>query len=194
MLSRPDVSLGSRPAGTGVVLIDHACDACAECRAGARLWCRTPVDDGRVLTPELPTGAVASLVDALLAVAGLDEVRERAAGAVLVLSDPEGATAVLVRRLAVSRVVVATDPKAARAELAAERTGRAAIVVTAADCRTAVRAVRRGGHVCVTNPNAILPSVTELVQREVTLVSPRDVARVAVRIDIELWATAASAA
>jgi hypothetical protein len=54
--------------------------------------------------------------------------------------------------------------------------------------------VRRGGRVFVICADAALPSMTELVQREVSLVVPQDVAAVADRIDPALWAAAVAAA
>lgn len=190
MSHRQDVSLRTRRTTHGVVLVDHACGGCAACVAGATLWCLDPTDEGRDLTPEVPPSRAADLVGALLAVAALQEVP--ASESVLVRGDADGATAVLVRALAAGRVVVASDPMAARDELATEPTGRAAVVVAGKDARGAVRAVRRGGHVCVADPTAALPSVTELVQREVTLVGPRDVVGVARRVDAGLWAAAAA--
>ena len=53
--------------------------------------------------------------------------------------------------------------------------GRAPVVLTTTDALAAVRAVERGGHVCAPDGGTPLPSVTELVQRDVTLVSARRV-------------------
>ncbi len=184
MFDRPDVSLGSRRSTRGAVLVDHACRSCAACSAGAGLWCTAPVPEGRQLTPELPESRVAVVAEALLSIAALEEVAT--SSAVLLLSAPASPVAVLGSAFA-KRLVVATSPAEARAELKDEATGRAAVVVAGADARIAVRGVRRGGHVCVADPTATLPSVTELVQREVTLVGPRDVAGLAKRIDLDLW-------
>jgi hypothetical protein len=52
-------------------------------------------------------------------------------------------------------------------------TGRAQTVLTRHDARTAVRSVERGGHVCLPDLHVAAPSVTELVQRDVKLVSAR---------------------
>lgn len=192
MFSRPDVSLGSRRTAHGAVLVDLACGTCATCAAGATLWCRAALADGRDLTPELPGDRAAAVGEALLAVAALDAAPTTPT--VLVLADPRGATAVLARTLSAARVVVATEPVEARDELAGEPSGRAAVVVAGPDVRAAVRAVRRGGHVCVGGLAETLPSVTELVQREVTLVTPQDVAALAARIDTDLWVAAVAAA
>jgi len=191
MSDRQDVSLRTRRTAQGVVLVDHACGGCAACAAGATLWCLHPTVEGHDLSPEVPLSRAADLVGALLAVAALQEVP--ASETVLVHGDADGATAMLVRSFAAGRVVVASDLVAVRDELATETTGRAAVVVAGKDARGAVRAVRRGGHVCVADPTAVLPSVTELVQREVTLVGPLDVVGVARRVDAGLWAAAAAA-
>lgn len=191
MSDRQNVSLRTRRTTHGVVLVNHACGGCGACAAGATLWCLEPADEGHDLTPEVPLSSAVDLVDALLAAAALQEVP--ASETVLVHGDADGATAVLVRALAAGRVVVASDLVAARDELATEATGRAAVVVAGRDAQSAVRAVRRGGYVCVTDSTAMLPSVTELVQREVTLVGPLDAVGVARRVDASTWAAAAPA-
>ncbi|HEU5037980.1 MAG TPA: hypothetical protein VFT70_13320 [Nocardioides sp.] len=191
MNDRSDVSLGSRRTTQGVVLVDHACGACTACAAGAGLWCLTPTPEGRDLTPALPADRVDAVVHALLAVAAL--VATPTGATALLLADPESPVAVLARALAGGRLVVTDDPAEARTALADEPTGRAAVVVAGDDARAAVRAVRRGGHVCLVDPVAVPPSVTEVVQREVTLVGPRDVTAVAARIDTELWAAVTAA-
>lgn len=191
MGSRPEMSLGMQRTESAVVLTDRACDTCPACAAGARMWCLTPAAVGRELTPELPADQAPAIADALLAAAALAEAP--ATATVLLLADPDGAVARLVRALAAGRVVVAPEPGLARAELAAEPTGRAPVVIAGADVRAAVRAVRRGGHVCVAGPVESLPSVTELVQREVTLISPQDAAAPARRVPPSLWASLAAA-
>jgi len=191
MIDAMDVSLRMRRAVHGSVLADHSCGECEACTAGSTLWCVAPTDEGRDLTPEVPEDRLADVAHALLAVAALREAPTPAT--VLALGDADGATAVLARALSSGRVVVAPDAKTARDDLADEPTGRAAVVVAGADARAAVRAVRRGGHVCVPDATALLPSVTELVQREVTLVGPRDVVGVARRVDADLWARLAGA-
>jgi hypothetical protein len=69
----------------------------------------------------------------------------------------------------------ASDP-VVRSQLATTTaSGRADVVVADADARAAVKAVIRGGLVCLPSAAVETPSVTELVQREVTLVAARDV-------------------
>jgi hypothetical protein len=60
--------------------------------------------------------------------------------------------------------------------LALTRTGRADVIVSLDGGRDAVMAVKRGGTVCL--PEAVLnmPTITELAQREVRMVGPRDMA------------------
>ena len=184
-----EVSLDARTATRGVVLIDRACGSCASCAAGSTLWCLALATGGRDLTPELPRMRVEALADALVAVAALYAVAGPAT--VLLVRDPQGPAALLARVLLDDRVVIVPDVAAARERLAAEPTGRASVVVADADV---ARAVRRGGHVVVTSRPATLPTVTELVQREVSLVVPQDVTAVADRIDPALWAAAVAAA
>lgn len=62
------------------------------------------------------------------------------------------------------------DPELRSALAKATAFGRADVVVTWRSGREAARAVRRGGVVCVGAADADLPSITELVQREVVLV------------------------
>jgi threonine dehydrogenase-like Zn-dependent dehydrogenase len=175
--------------GTGVALraagpsatdvVDISCGSCEACVAGARLWCDDPRQEGRVLVSTRVGSAAASVSALLLA----DAVRSAELGGdevVLVLGGGEArAAAALVRRIHPGEVLVASDAKdaALREQLDALRpSGRADVVAAAADDRTAVRAVARGGDVCLAGEAAPASSVTELVQREVRLVGPRDVA------------------
>lgn len=195
MFDRPDVSLGIRRTADGVVLVDRSCGACAPCAAGATLWCLMPRDEGRDLAPAVPADSAERLVAALMAASAFAEAP--ATSTVLVVDEHAGPLAVLVRALGSDRVLVSSDPFDAglKSQLAeVEPTGRAAVIVTASDARVAVKAVRRGGHVCVGNPTVRMPSVTELVQREVTLVGPREVAGVIRRVGDSAWAATVAAA
>jgi hypothetical protein len=192
MNGRQIASLDARTATHRVVLVDRACGACASCLAGATLWCLALAPEGRDLTPELPSEHLEALRDALLAVAALDTVP--ASATALLVRDPAGPAALLARALLDDRVVVAPDLATARERLVGEPLGRASVVVADADVAGAVRAVRRGGRVFVLCTDATMPSMTELVQREVSLLVPQDVSTVAGRIDPALWAAAAAAA
>lgn len=177
------------------ILVDRACGACATCAAGARQQCSSPVAEGRALTAPFPQEVADTLLAAALAVAALAEAPQT--GTVVVVTDESSPLAVLARAVTLTRVLVAPDlaDAALRAELGRlEPSGRARVVVAGGDVRAAVRAVRRGGHVCVGDPALTLPSVTELVQREVTLVGPRDAAGVLTRVSPEAWSAVVAAA
>ena len=198
MQDRPDVSLGTRSPGAGadVVRVDRSCGHCAACLAGSMLWCLSPSTSGRELAGPVPADRAGPLTAALLAAAALAEV-DAVAGTVLAVGAEKGALDVLLRAVTDARVLVAVDPfdAAVKDELARlEPSGRAPVVVAGPDVRSAVRAVRRGGHVCIDGSAATLPSVTELVQREVTLVGPRDVAGLIRRLDQNTWISAVAAA
>lgn len=199
----PGTSLAVAPAGPGtVVLVDHSCDECDTCSAGAPLWCTSPVP-GRTATAPVPEAAGLVLRDAVLSAAA---VLEAPARSTVLVAAAEGAPVVLLVRSVVDAVVLAGPhlaDEALRARITArEPSGRAPVVVAGGDVRAAVRAVRRGGHVCVpwsdAPPALDRPSVTELVQREVTLVPPRQVAEVLQRLGGADWdavvAVAATAA
>lgn len=195
MFDRLDVSLEIRRSADGVVLVDRSCGACAVCSAGASLWCVGREGDGRDLAPAVPADRIERLGAALAGAAALLEAP--AASTVLVVDEPGGPLAILVRALDPGRVVVGPDPldPVLRSSLAeVEASGRAPVVVASFDARAAVKAVRRGGHVCVGQPGARMPSVTELVQREVTLVGPRDVAGLIRRVGKPAWAATVAAA
>jgi hypothetical protein len=195
MLDRPDASLGSRRVGDGVVLVDRSCATCTACTAAAPLWCLRPVADGRDASPPFAAELLDVLAGALARAAAL--VEAPTASTVLVIDEPHGPLAILARALVPARVLVTPDPYDSRTRSAlaeVEPSGRAPLVVAGRDARAAVKVVRRGGHVCVGDPGAGMPSVTELVQREVTLVGPRDIAGVARRAGESAWAAAVSAA
>ncbi|MDN4160191.1 hypothetical protein [Nocardioides abyssi] len=188
-------SFGVDTVGTEALLADRSCGTCEPCAAGASLWCRSPRSTARTSSPALPGDVAPALRSAVLAVAALLDAP--AARTTLVVGHEGSATLVLARLLVDGAVLAApslTDP-ALKAQVAArEASGRAAVVVAGDDVRSAVRAVRRGGHVCVPGQGAEMPSVTELVQREVTLLAPQDVSRVLERLTDEDWAAAVAAA
>lgn len=177
------------------VLVDGSCGSCLDCAAGASLRCSAPLSDGRRFPTPVRAASAQELLASVLTVAALAEAPE-VTTVVVVETDPS-LLSVLVRATSRARVLVTGDLTDAglRAELAdAEPSGRARVVVAGADARAAVKAVRRGGHVCVGRTDVVMPSITELVQREVTLVGPRDAAAVLDRITADDWAAAAAAA
>lgn len=197
MQDRPDVSLRTRTSGPSAdaVFVDRSCGSCPACLTGARLWCLHPSEPGRDLTGPVPADRVDTLTAALSAAAALAEAPT--AGTVLAIGDEDGPLAILVRAVTDAHVLVVPDPFGSDVKERLGRledSGRAPVVVAGADVRAAVRAVRRGGHVCVGVPTDKQPSVTELVQREVTLVGPRDVAGLIGRLDQDTWISAVAAA
>ncbi|WP_341241193.1 hypothetical protein [uncultured Nocardioides sp.] len=177
------------------VLVDAACDVCAACAAGARLHCTRPLVEGRQLTAPMPRVVAEEMLEAVTAVAALVEAPP--VGTVVVAAPADSSLAVLVRAVSPSRVLFAADlrDEALRADLGRlESSGRARVVVASGDVRAAVRAVRRGGHVCVGGSVLHAPSVTELVQREVSLVAPLDAAAVLGRVSTQVWSAAVAAA
>lgn len=173
-----------RPAGEhDAVLVDVSCGRCLECEAGAPVWCREQGEEGREVV-RVPAMLAPVALEALLATAALERAPEGVP--VLVVAAPGSPLPELVRRLRADASVICGDPADGdvREALAAlDPTGRAPVLVTTGDARRAVKAVRRGGQVCVSGTAAAVPSITELVQREVTLVGPRDLAPVMTRID-----------
>jgi threonine dehydrogenase-like Zn-dependent dehydrogenase len=194
MFDRPDVSLGIRRTADSVVLVDRSCGSCPSCAAGATLWCRRPSAEGRDLGSPFPADRAEAVASAIAGAAALAEAPP--ASTVLVVDREDGPLAVLARVVTAGRVVGPdlSDADLRSALATTEPTGRAAVIVAGADARAAVKAVRRGGHVCVGQPGARLPSVTELVQREVTLVGPRDVAALVRRVGESAWAATVAAA
>lgn len=99
-------------------------------------------------------------------------------GMVIVVRGDDGLPAWLAdaaARLTGTTVLTAAQPRdvEVEAELARRRpTGRADVVLVGNDARQAVRSVRRGGVVCIGGAEPVLPSITEVVQREVRLVGP----------------------
>lgn len=183
-----------RPAGEhDAVLLDVSCGRCPQCQAGAPVWCREQGDEGREVV-RVPAALAPDALEALLAAAALERAPDGVP--VLVVAAPGSPLPGIVRRLRADDSVVCGDPAdgEVRAALAAlDTTGRAPVLVTTGDARRAVKAVRRGGHVCVSGTAASLPSITELVQREITLVGPRHLAPVTTRIDpLELQALLAT--
>ena len=160
----------------GAHLGSGRCGHCRECLGGLSVWCSQVTSHGD-LAHLGHTGAAPE--QDLAAVACLSAV-ERAGlgpGAVLIalLSDDLAPWIASAARELTGAVVLATkdlkDP-VLRDQLANRPTGRADGVVVWRDAASAVRAVRRGGVVCVGAPDPRLPSITELVQREVRIVGP----------------------
>lgn len=160
---------------TSTLLVDGRCGDCAACRAGRDYWCLDARESGPALAEIAGVhdhGLVRRWTSALAALAA---ARHEPAATLLVLAhgSPELITD-LVTLWHHGAVVVASDardPEMRERLSELSSTGRAPLVLTVTDVRTAVRAVERGGQVCGPDDGTLLPSVTELVQRDVTLVS-----------------------
>lgn len=170
-------------------VLDVSCGSCAACSGRRPYWCLDPRSEGR------PVTAIAGLAD-------LGELRrwfsllEALAGcavdndaALLVLSPaPRDAVRSLVGLVHRGLTCASEDGRddQTRATVArASATGRAHMVVASHDAQRAVKAVQRGGTVCLPDAPVVPPTVTELVQRDVQLVGPRDVTRLRDRVDEE---------
>jgi hypothetical protein len=111
---------------------------------------------------------------------------------VLVLSQQPAAPVIELVRLFHDGPVLASpdgrDHETREHLTASSPTGRAQAIVTLSDARTAVRSVQRGGTVCLPGFAVDAPSVTELVQRDVRLLGPSTLTRIAEYVP---WPTAA---
>ena len=172
-------------------MFDHACGNCEACLRGVLLSCTEPWAVG----VEILRGTVEPdvMLRAVTAAAAFVSINAPADAVVLVLSD-EPRLARLIRIVHSGHVLESasssdSDVRAALLELTA--TGRPDVVVTDRQGRAAVKAVVRGGVVALPFAEVDAPSVTELVQREVTLVGPKAVQdlvnRVGHRTEIEAF-------
>jgi hypothetical protein len=160
-------------------LVDARCGECAACGVGRDYWCLDARESGPVLAEIAGVRDHALVRRWISALAALAAARHEPTAALLVLAhgSPELVTE-LVSGLHAGAVVVAPDardPEMRRRLSELSSTGRAPLVLTVTDVRTAVRAVERGGQVCGPDDAMLLPSVTELVQRDVTLVSAQGI-------------------
>jgi hypothetical protein len=85
-------------------------------------------------------------------------------------------------------VLFATGPRDAlvKKQLAeSSAVGRADVVVSLLSGRDGVLAVKRGGTVCLGDGRYDMPSITELAQREVRVVGPRDLSELVKKVGRE---------
>lgn len=182
--------LASGPRAT--LLADTRCGDCPACCSGRDYWCLSELSEGPVL------GEIQGVTDVDLvrrwtsAMLGLASAPRHPGSVLLVLADvPLDRIATLVAPWHDGPVLAGTDTRdpGLRGRLAElSPTGRAPLVLAVGDVRAAVRAVQRGGQVCGPDAPVRLPSITELVQRDVTLVSARGIDALADRQD---WAALA---
>jgi len=170
-------------------LCDQSCGQCAACVGGVPTWCDEILPEASSVVEWPTAGDASTVLTALACAAAFSRLHVAADHVVLVLADEdfEPLTALLAFTHAglVLRSSDSRDPRVAT-ELARLRpTGRADVVVAPRDVRTAVKAVRKGGIVCSGTPDGVMvqmPSITELVQREVAVVGAVDVVGLAVAV------------
>jgi len=164
-----------------VTVFDHSCGTCPQCSAGWSLHCSVIIDTG-VTALIAPGDDPEALLRRVTASSALSALAPDSANVVLCLDEaaPEGPTlADFVRCVHSGPVLEAatpTDPPIVQALAGMTALGRADIVVTTSQARAAVKAVRRGRWVCLPLADVTAPTITEVVQREVTLVAPRALA------------------
>jgi threonine dehydrogenase-like Zn-dependent dehydrogenase len=177
MQQRTPSGVRALPAASGRVDIDDvSCGACSACAGGAPLWCENPVEHGVVLCSVRADSR--EQLQSLLILASVDAAQIDDDQVIVVVGhDDDDALVRLLRLVHGGDVLAGTDLKAPelRSVLSASRpSGRADVVATLGSARDAVRAVARGGTVCLTGTTASDATVTEVVQREVRLVGPKD--------------------
>jgi hypothetical protein len=163
----------------GIRLVDVRCGDCAACAAGRDWWCLGARESGPLLAEIAGASDVGLVRGWTSALAALAAGRHEPAATLLVLADgsPELVTE-LVSLWHPGAVVIASharDPEMRHRLSELTETGRAPLVLTVTDVRAAVRAVERGGQVYGPDDGMFLPSVTELVQRDVTLAPAKSV-------------------
>lgn len=197
-MSQPLRAVGTRPVtGSESEIVDLSCGHCELCVAGSRSWCESPVggSDSR-LGWGAPTEKLELLVEAALVASAAMQVNLQGATVAVVGQDRQPLVE-MVKGLGATRVLNAPDTfdtELLSALGQVEATGRAGVVLTLGDARSAVLSVRRGGVVCVGRNAGVLPSLTELVQREVRVLGPRDVVALLDAIGPKTWAAAVAAA
>lgn len=164
------------------LVLDHSCGTCVTCEAGSPIWCQAPVGIGSVLCTYPARIGADEVLASLMTLSALVAANLPSSDVVLAitLGNPVG-LGTLVKLVHPGPVLSATDPREASVKTALSQltsTGRADAVISTHSVRDAVRAVSRGGCVCLTHAVVDSTTVTELVQREVRLVGPRDLRQV----------------
>ena len=162
-------------------LLDHACGTCVSCEAGWPVSCERPTKGESLCSvpDELDLGGVIALFGALSAFLSAGVHADDVVLAIANKSDT--ALSDLLTLAHSGTVLCSSDPweLPVKKQLAASSNfARADVVVTLLSARDGVLAVRRGGTVCVGDVANDMPSVTELAQREVRMVGPRDLSSV----------------
>lgn len=188
------------PTGLGVVseasgclqLLDVSCGRCRACAAGRTYWCLDPSDEGSALL-RLDVMCDADTVRRWVSLMGaLVDSPRQADDVILVLSEANPSDVEALVSLWHPGVVHGSfdgrDVGTRTALKAESKTGRAQVVVALRDAKSAVKSVQRGGIVCLPAADVDAPTITELVQRDVRLVGPRDVTGFLAGIDVAVLA------
>lgn len=164
-----------RPEGAQTTAADVSCRECPPCRRGHTYWCSAPARASTHV--DFATGDWELVLRWLALLASLVDRRPPPGQPLLVLSrQPQDTVVHLVGRVHDGPVIASTDgrdidSRNALATLTA--TGRATTVAATHNARAAVRSVQRGGVVHLPDLSVSLPSVTEVVQRDVRLLGPQ---------------------
>lgn len=187
-------------AGTGSdTIVDASCGQCLACDGGMSLWCREPDDLRARRYADVPSEYGDTILRSLETAVALAHVPENSedSSPILVMGDSAEVVAAFARKVVQRDIVtVHGNPDAAlRQRLASHHaSGRARVGASADSLRMAVRAVRRGGYACGATSAGPFASVTEVVQREVSLVPARDVRRFGDAFTVADWTDAITAA
>lgn len=157
----------------GTSIVDVSCGSCSRCIVDLDFWCTRHLSqaDGTLLAEVNPAPSENTLMVAL----GLSALASHSSIQTPVLIEaPEVQVAqALVDLLAQVQTFVTADSRSAEARsqvATASETGRAGTVLNVVDHGKAVRAVERGGTVVFTPSDVKQPTLTEVVQRELSVI------------------------
>lgn len=174
------------------LLLDHACGSCVACAAGSPVWCAQP-RAGQPLC-SVPEDLDATAAVGLLSALSAFLTAEVAIKSVVLAVAAKGQESIgdLLGIVHLGPVLVASDSKDATVKYQLKElseVGRADVVVSLLSGRDGVLAVKRGGILCLGGACDDMPSVTELAQREVRVVGPRDNSEFVKKVGREMFET-----
>lgn len=173
-------AVGLDDVGTAL-LFDRSCGHCGVCQLGWSAWCEQP-GEGRALC-SIPKQVSVSFATAVLMATSALMTADLDGSAIVAVCTPPGhevlsRLAQLVHRGPIVATSDLRDPQFKSYLGETSATGRPDAIVTVSSGRDAVMAVKRGGIVCLAESIDDMPSVTELAQREVRVLGPRDLSAV----------------
>lgn len=199
-MPHPSYSLRQLSAGEGSALIaDLSCGECEHCTSGFSLWCAAPDEANARVAADVRADLAESLIQSLLATAALASIPAAAFdhSPVVAIGDSAAVVATFARRVVPGPILTARDSRdeSLREHLAqAHASGRPRVAISGDSLRAAVRLTRRGGFACGPLDTGALPSVTELVQREVTVPEARSVRELLASLTPQDWTDASATA